>query len=185
MKAKLITVILILMAFGILAVRAQNAIQPQASPGPPAQQLQPFTPGDPSDPKISPEQKDQLQKAGSDNPSRPVIKDDPRSADFQVDPEKSSGSSNARPAVTLVTDPREEEQSRAIAISKLQVIPATSSSKAQEQPEGKKPATVTDFRKTSGKNEQPAPPPPGKTVNYRELKGPNEQPAGVDPKKGK
>lgn len=184
MKAKIISIIFILVAFGIIAVRAQNAVQPQASPGPPAQQLQPVLPGDPADPKISPEQKDQLLKAGSDNPSRPVIKADPRSADFQVDPEKSSGSSNARPAVDLVTDPRMEEQSRAIVVSKLQVIPATSS-KTQEQPEGKKPASVTDFRKTSGKNEQPAPSQTGKTLNYREFKGPNEQPAGVDPKKGK
>lgn len=184
MKAKLISIILILMAFGITAVRAQNATQPQASPGPPAQQLQPVLPGDPADPKISPEQKDQLMKAGSDNPSRPVIKADPRSADFQVDPEKSSGSANARPSVELVTDPRKEEESRVAATSTIPVMPATSA-KTQEQPEGKKPSSVTDFRKTSGKNDQPAPPPPGKTVNYRELKGPNEQPAGVDLKKGK
>ncbi len=187
MKSRILFMITILLACSILAVRAQDSGKQQQKPAVSVQQDPVFLPGDPYDPKMTPEQKEMLLHAGENNPSKPVIKQDSRSADFGVDAEKFCGSSNAKPTAGLVENPLKEEQERAALAKQGQAASSsakTSQSPAvQEQPEGQKPKTVTDFRKVNGSNDQPASPEKGKVVNYREISGPNDQPKGTSPGK--
>jgi len=187
MKTRTLFLICILATFSISALRAQDSGVPPVKPALQVQQNPAFIPGDPADPKMTPEQKEMLLRAGEENPSKPVIPPDTRSADYGADPEKYCGNSNAKPAAGITENPLKEEQERAALAKQVQPVVSTANPTGNpgkpDQPEGQKPKNVTDFRKISGSSDQPAAPANGKKINYREISGPNDQPKGSVPGK--
>jgi len=146
-----------------------------------------------ADPKLSPEQQQQMLNAGDDNPSKidPESQIDPKMDPDQIAGEEDYGESNARPDVNLV-DPKQEDLTKSAGnSSKTGANGQNTQNKSGvsnngNQSEGIKPENVTNYRNVNGPNSQPKGEDSGNVTNYRDMNGPNDQPtpnSTKDPKK--
>jgi len=187
MITKIIYLTVILLLFGLPLVQAQDAPAQQAKPGSQVQSLILPVAGDPSDPKLTPGQRELMLRAGEDNPSRPapaVV--DPRLTEKEIPDEKYYGESNSKPPVTSDADLRKEIEAREALMkqSSQPVVTATPVSPGNnDQPIAKPAEGVINYRNFKGPDDQPKPTVKGNVTNYREIIGPNEQPLGTQPKK--
>jgi len=137
------------------------------------------------DPKLSPQEKAQLMRAGEDNPAKideaQLI--DPKADPASLPTEKDFGESNAKPSVESLNDPRLSDNKKVEHTKETlesQVRPSTVAS----QPAGEKAGNVINYRDLpAGGKDQPASDSPKNTLNYRDIQGPGEQPAGNIPNK--
>lgn len=137
------------------------------------------------DPKLSPEEKTLLSKAGEDNPAKI---DESQMVDPKLDPkslptEDDFGASNAKPAEESLIDQKLADEKQEAHI-KESFVAGAKPVNGNSQPEGEKAGTVTSYRDlpSSGKD-QPGSDSPQNSVNYRNIPGTKDQPTGNNPNK--
>jgi hypothetical protein len=137
------------------------------------------------DPKLSPEEKAMISKAGEENPARI---DESMLIDPKLDPkslpsEKDFGASNAKPSEESMVDPKLTGEN----VAGHQKESWESGAKPvddRSQPAGEKVGTIINYRDLpAGGNNQPASDSPQNTLNYRDIQGPREQPTSTIPNK--
>jgi len=136
------------------------------------------------DPKLSPEEKALISKAGEDNPAKI---DESQMVDSKVDPkslptEEDFGASNAKPAEESQID--EKLASEVPEVHKKESFVTGAKPVGKSQPAGEKVGTITNYRDMpAGGKDQAASDSQQNTVNYRNIQGPKDQPEGNIPNK--
>ena len=131
-----------------------------------------------NDPKLTPEERDQMSKAGAENPDKitsPAV-------DQKLEPAEIPSEDNFGPANNKVgAIDRVAENIRRIEqenqLSNVQTV--TSVQKSQDEPEAA--VNLTDYRTIKGPATQEEPAQPDKITDYSKIKGPDTQPEGDDP----
>jgi hypothetical protein len=163
---------IILLMFGFLLSMGQ-AVQP-------ATETKEKTSIQQEDPKLSPEEQALRHTAGQDNPSKidESTLTDPKIHDEERATEEDFGLSNAKPSAEDIEDPRLTPEAQV-----KRDDPSPMPFKGQNQPEGEKAGTITDYRNLKSDGAQPEGEKPAESDNYRDMQGPRQQPEGDKPGK--
>lgn len=174
---KIIIYVILLMLFGFTSTIAQ-AVKTKTTDQNQASQIT-------DDPKLSPEEKAQLLKAGEDNPARiaEALQLDPKVDLKSLPTEDDFGENNAKPAEADLEDAKLKNEALLSEIP-VTAVPDVPTQPANNQPAGEQGGILHDYRNMpSDGGTQPAGETPENIPNYREMQGNGTQPPGDIPNK--